>query len=52
MILFVWREPPCSIDALAAGWSEYLQDDAELLAEHGIKLPAPSALSKIKRILK
>ena len=47
-----WMKYASHIDELAAGLSEYLQDDAELLAEHGIKLPAPSALSKFKRMLK
>jgi len=47
-----WMKYAAHIDELAANLSEYLQDDADLLAEHGIDLPAPSALSKFKRLLK
>jgi len=47
-----WMKYASHIDELAAGLSEHLQDDAELLAEHGIKLPAPSAFRKFKRLLR
>jgi tetratricopeptide (TPR) repeat protein len=46
-----WMKYAAHIEELAADLSEYLQDDADLLAEHGIQLPAPSALSKFKRLL-
>jgi tetratricopeptide (TPR) repeat protein len=47
-----WMKYAAHIDVLAADLSEYLQEDASLLAEHGVKLPSPSALGKFKRLLK
>jgi len=46
-----WMKYAAHIDELSADLSEYLQGDAAQLAEHGIDLPAPSALSKFKRLL-
>jgi len=46
-----WMNYAPHIGVLTDGLSPYLQDDADLLAEHGIELPTPSALSKFKRLL-
>ena len=46
-----WMKYAAHIDELASDLADYLRDDAGLLAEHGIELPAPSALSKFKRLL-
>ena len=47
-----WMNYASHIGELTDGMAEYLQGDAELLAENGIELRAPSALSKFKRMLK
>ncbi len=46
-----WMNYSPHVGELADGLAEFLQEDKSVLADHGVQLAAPSAMSKLKRWL-